>query len=146
MDTANKTLVTVEATIDAALDYVWSYWTSPEHIMHWCHASDDWYAPHVENDLRVEGEFKITMAAKDGSASFYFEGVYAKVADHALIEYTLSDGRLVSVAFSGDDKQSKIVESFEAESTNPVELQQTGWQAILNNFKTYVEQGLDTED
>ena len=28
---------------------------------------------------------------------------------------------------------------FEPESENPVELQQAGWQEILDNFKQYVE-------
>jgi hypothetical protein len=32
-----------------------------------------------------------------------------------------------------------VVETFEAESENSVELQRQGWQAILDNFKKYVE-------
>jgi hypothetical protein len=31
------------------------------------------------------------------------------------------------------------VETFEAESTNSIDMQRGGWQAILNNFKKYVE-------
>lgn len=31
------------------------------------------------------------------------------------------------------------VETFEAETTNSIELQKEGWQAILDNFKKYAE-------
>jgi len=37
---------------------------------------------------------------------------------------------------------TKIVETFEAENTNPIEMQQKGWQSILDNFKNYTESGL----
>jgi hypothetical protein len=35
--------------------------------------------------------------------------------------------------------QVMVIESFEAETENTEELQQMGWQAILNNFKKYTE-------
>jgi uncharacterized protein YndB with AHSA1/START domain len=57
-----------------------------------------------------------------------------------LIEYTLEDGRKVKVTFSNNnDAETKVVETFEAEGTNPIEMQRDGWQAILDNFKKYVE-------
>ena len=39
------------------------------------------------------------------------------------------------------DAQTKIVETFDLENTNPEEMQRGGWQAILDNFKKYVENG-----
>jgi uncharacterized protein YndB with AHSA1/START domain len=133
------TKITVEATIQAPVEKVWKYWTNPEHIVNWSFASDDWHSPAAENDLREGGKFSSTMAAKDGSMSFDFWGVYTKIDDHKVIDYTMGDGRTVAITFSGDGDTTKIVETFEAESENSVEMQQGGWQAILNNFKKYTE-------
>jgi uncharacterized protein YndB with AHSA1/START domain len=57
-----------------------------------------------------------------------------------LIVYSLTDGRKVEVIFTkDDDARTKIATDFEAENANPIEMQRDGWQAILNNFKKYVE-------
>ncbi|MCY1519908.1 hypothetical protein D9M68_546720 [compost metagenome] len=79
------------------------------------------------------------MAAKDGSFSFNFEGVYTKVDEHRLIEYVLGDGRKVKITFMADQGSTKVIESFEAETINAIEMQQAGWQAIIDNFKKYTE-------
>ncbi|HEX5168369.1 MAG TPA: SRPBCC family protein [Cyclobacteriaceae bacterium] len=139
MDTATKTKITVEASINAPVEKVWNYWSEPKHITKWCQASDDWHAPYAENDLRTNGKFKTTMAAKDGSMSFDFEGVYSNVQPHKLIEYTIGDGRTVKIIFTADGNKTTVTETFEAESSNPVEMQRGGWQAILDNFKKYME-------
>lgn len=132
--------ITVEATINAPVEKVWSYWTEPNHITQWCQASDDWHAPFAENDVQVNGKFKTTMAAKDGSFSFDFGGVYTSVEPNKLIEYTMGDGRKVKVIFEGDRNATKVIETFEPESQNSREMQQGGWQAILNNFKKHTEE------
>lgn len=129
----------VETTINAPVDKVWEYWTKPEHITRWNNASDDWHTPRAENDLRTGGSFTSRMEAKDGSMGFDFGGVYDEVISNEYIAYTLGDGRKVKINFSVQGKQTKVTESFEAESTNPAEMQQGGWQAILNNFKQYTE-------
>ena len=134
-----KTKVTVETTVNAPVEKVWDAWTSPRHITKWCSASDDWHAPHAENDIRKGGKFKTTMAAKDGSVSFDFEGVYNTVQPNKRIEYSIADGRKVSVDFAKQGNATKITETFETETENPVEMQQEGWQAILDNFKKYAE-------
>lgn len=139
METNNKTAITVEALVNAPVEKVWKYWAEPKHITQWCQASDDWHAPHAENDLKVNGKFTTTMAAKDGSMSFDFGGVYTNVQLHKVIEYTILDGRKVKVAFSDINGKTKVTETFEAEDTNPVEMQRGGWQAILDNFKKYTE-------
>jgi uncharacterized protein YndB with AHSA1/START domain len=79
------------------------------------------------------------MEAKDGSFAFDFGGVYEEVKPKQLIRYKLEDDRKVTILFAGDDNETKVVETFEAENTHPVEIQQQGWQAILDNFKKYVE-------
>lgn len=139
MRTNNKTELKVETVINAPLHKVWDCWIDPDHIVQWNHASDDWHSPSAENDLRVGGHFKAVMAAKDGSASFDFGGVYSNVITHQLIEYTMSDGRNVRVTFEQLGNDVKVVELFEAENTHSEELQINGWQAILDNFKTHVE-------
>lgn len=139
MDTIEKTRITVETTVSAPVEKVWKSWNEPQHITKWCAASEDWHAPYAENDLRKDGKFKTTMAAKDGSFSFDFEGVYTKVESNKTIEYTMSDGRTVQIRFSSDNGSTKIVETFDAETENPVEMQRQGWQAILDNFRNYTE-------
>lgn len=139
METANKTKITVESTVDAPVEKVWKMWTGPEHITKWNNASDDWHTPRAENDLRVGGNFSARMEAKDGSSGFDFGGVYDAVETNKLIEYTLGDERKVKVNFSSSGGKTRVTEIFDAEQTNSVELQRTGWQAILDNFKKYVE-------
>ena len=139
METKNKTVITIENTIDAPVEKVWEYWTRPEHIIKWNNASDDWHTPRAENDLRAGGSFVSRMEAKDGSMGFDFGGIYDEVKNNEYIEYTMGDGRKVKTTFSGSGNSTKVVESFDAESTNPVEMQKAGWQSILDNFKRYTE-------
>ena len=139
MDTAEKTAITVETVVKAPIEKVWKYWSAPEHITKWCQASDDWHAPKAENDLRVDGKFSTTMAAKDGSVSFDFGGVYTNVEKYKTIEYVMDDGRKVQVQFSSQGDDTKVTETFDPENTNPIEMQRGGWQAILDSFKKHVE-------
>lgn len=134
-----KPTITVSATIKAPIEKVWQCWTGPEHITKWNQASPDWHTPKASNDLRVGGKFSSTMAAKDGSMSFDFGGVYDQVVPHQLIAYTLEDQRKVSIQFNANKNETTVIETFEAEGTNSLELQQAGWQAIMDSFKQYVE-------
>ncbi|MBX2941316.1 MAG: SRPBCC family protein [Cyclobacteriaceae bacterium] len=133
------TSITIEVTVNAPIEKVWKFWNNPDHIKQWNAASDDWHTTHSEVDLKVGGKFSSTMAAKDGSMSFDFGGVYTLIKEHQLIEQRLGDERKVRVEFKPQNGKTKIIETFEAESTNPVEMQREGWQAILNNFKKHVE-------
>ncbi|GAB1444817.1 SRPBCC family protein [Flammeovirgaceae bacterium] len=133
------TSITIEVTVNAHIEKVWKFWNNPDHIKQWNAASDDWHTTHSEVDLKVGGKFSSTMAAKDGSMSFDFGGVYTLIKEHQLIEQRLGDERKVRVEFKPQNGKTKIIETFEAESTNPVEMQREGWQAILNNFKKHVE-------
>jgi predicted 3-demethylubiquinone-9 3-methyltransferase (glyoxalase superfamily) len=134
-----KPTITVEATISAPIEKVWKKWTNPEDIKAWNNASDDWHTPEASNDLRVGGTFVYKMAAKDGSFSFDFSGVYDAVDTHKFIAYTIVDGRKVHIKFIEKGNKTLVSETFEAENENSLELQQAGWQAILNNFKEHVE-------
>lgn len=139
MTTTEKTTITVEATVNAPVEKVWKIWSDPEHIVKWCSPSDDWHTPKAENDLREGGKFLSRMEAKDGSFGFDFGGVYDRVKTNEEIAYTIGDGRKVEIWFTPDGDTTKVKESFEAEDINPIEMQQGGWQAILNNFKSYTE-------
>lgn len=135
----NNTKIKIEALVSADVNKVWNYYNSPEHITKWNFASDDWHCPNAENDLRVGGKLKSRMEAKDGSFGFDFEAVYDDVIEHEKIAYKLNDGREVETLFENLDDKIKITTTFDAETQNPVEMQKTGWQAILDNFKKYVE-------
>ena len=139
METKNATNITVEATVNAPVEKVWSYFTQPQHVKNWNNASDDWHTPRAENDLQVGGNFVYRMEAKDGSFGFDFGGTYDAVNENEYLEYTIGDGRKVKISFIPQGTSTKVVENFEAETTNSVELQRTGWQSILDNFKKYTE-------
>ena len=126
--------------IEAPIDEVWELFNDPEQIMQWNTASPDWHTVSSENDLQIGGEFSARMEAKDGSAGFDFAGVYDDVVRNESIAYTLGDGRTVDITFTEvSDNVTKIVEVVEPESQNPIEMQQAGWQSILDNFKRYTE-------
>jgi uncharacterized protein YndB with AHSA1/START domain len=139
METGDNSRVTVETTVQTPVERVWKYWTEPKHITKWNNASDDWHTPFAENDLKVGGKFLTRMEAKDGSFGFDFSGVYDEVRINEGISYTLDDGRKVSISFISQENETKIIQTFEPENTNPIELQEKGWQAILDNFKNYTE-------
>lgn len=131
--------ITISTRIEANIEQAWECFTSMEHIPGWAFATPDWEATPIVNELEPGGQFKTVMGAKDGSFSFDFEGVYAVVEPHSLIEYDLSDGRHVKTAFEETTEGIVVTQTFEPESENPIEMQRDGWQAFLNNFKAYVE-------
>ena len=139
MESATKTIITVESIVNAPIEKVWKLWTTPADIMKWNNASPDWHTPKAENDLRVGGRFVYTMAAKDGSASFDFSGQYTDMQYGERLAYRLDDGRTVEVFFTFQGDKICVMVNFEAEAVNAPDLQRAGWQAILDNFKKHVE-------
>ena len=138
-DDESRTVITVQATVHAPVEKVWEMWTQPEHITNWNFASGDWHAPRAENDLRPGGKFSYRMEAKDGSMGFDFSGAFTLINKNKNLDFRLDDGRQVQVHFSEVDGGTFVMENFEAEGMNPVEMQKAGWQAILDNFKRYAE-------
>ena len=132
-------IIIIEVVIQAGREKVWNYWTLPEHITVWNHASDDWECPRAENNLTVGGVFSATMAAKDGSFSFDFAGTYTEIVPFEKIAYTFGDRKAVVTFIALSDTETKVIEEFDPETENPIAQQQAGWQAILNNFKQHVE-------
>ncbi|NBW34911.1 MAG: polyketide cyclase [Cytophagia bacterium] len=139
MEKEKFTSITIKTLVNANTEKVWQYWTSPEHIVKWNAASDDWHTTRATNDLRTGGKFTSRMEAKDGSFGFDFEGVYETVIPHKQLSYAMSDGRKVEVTFTPKGSAVEVIEIFDAEQTNDIDMQRAGWQAILDNFKKYTE-------
>ncbi len=131
--------ITVQNTIEAPIENVWALWTDPAHVKNWNFASNDWHCPKANSDFVVGGEFHYIMAAKDGSVEFDFCGTFTKIIDQSAIQIFLEDGREMNLQFITEGQATKVIETFEPEEVNSLELQKQGWQAILDNFKAYVE-------
>lgn len=139
--TTERTVITIEATVNAPVDKVWDIWTSTKDIVKWSSPSPEWYTPKADHDLTVGGTFNYRMEARDGSFGFDFQGVFDEIRPNEYLEYTIAgDGRKVKIDFKAIGNKTHIVQKFEAETINSIEQQRTGWQAILNSFKNYVEE------
>ncbi|MEW6506584.1 MAG: SRPBCC domain-containing protein [Bacteroidota bacterium] len=132
-------ILTVKAKINASIERVWYLWTEPKHVVHWNNATENWHTTKAESDFKVGGKFSYTMAAKDGSSQFDFEGMFEEIVRHKQISFIIADGRKVIINFFASENVTEIIESFEPENTNSLEMQQAGWQSILDNFKRYTE-------
>jgi uncharacterized protein YndB with AHSA1/START domain len=130
--------ITIETLVRAPIDKVWRAYTSPEDIIQWNAASDDWHTTSSSVELRVGGTFSSRMEAKDGSFGFDFAGTYTKIIPNELIEYAFGD-RTASVHFMQTSDGVKVRITFVAEAEHSVEEQEQGWQSILNKFASHVE-------
>jgi len=130
--------ITVQTIVHAPIEDVWRAWTTPDDIKQWNTASEDWHTTKASVDLRVGGSFSSRMEAKDGSMGFDFAGTYTKIVAKELIECSFGE-RTLRVEFLPEAGDVTVRETFDAESTNSVEQQRDGWQAILNNFAEHVE-------
>lgn len=140
MDSASdKVFVTVECVANVSIDKAWELWTDASHITHWNFGCPEWHAPRAESDLRVGGKYVTRMEAKDGSCGFDCGGVYDEIETHKLIKSHFEDGREIAVTFSTIDGHTKVSQTFQIEEINSAELQRSGWQNIMNNFKAYAE-------
>ena len=130
--------VTVETIVKAPIDRVWQAYTTPADIVQWNAASEDWHTTTASVDLREGGAFSSRMEAKDGSFGFDFAGTYTKVVPNQLIAYAFGE-REATVEFIEKPEGVAVRVVFDAESTHSIEQQQSGWQAILDNFARHVE-------
>lgn len=130
--------ITVETTVKASIDKVWSAYTTPEDIKQWNAASDDWHTTRATVDLRVGGAFSSRMEARDGSFGFDFAGTYTEVVPNERLAYAFGE-RNALAEFSAGASGVNVRVTFDAEAEHSVEQQTQGWQAILNNFTKHVE-------
>jgi uncharacterized protein YndB with AHSA1/START domain len=143
MESTEKTVITVQAIINAPIEKVWKCWTTPDDIIKWNNASDDWNTTKAENFIRTGGNFNYRMEALDRSMGFNFYGIYDQVITEKLIDVTIGDERKMKIVFTSLGNKTEVVETFEAEEENSIELQRFGWQSILDNFKKYSESNKD---
>lgn len=134
-----STQITVSVIINQSIDIVWDAFTNPNRVTQWNFAIDDWHCPQAENNLVEGGKFNYRMEAKDGSMGFDFTGTFDKIKPTSQLDITLDDGRLMKVTFEEKEHSTIVTETFDAEDQNPIEMQEQGWQLILNNFKKYSE-------
>ena len=130
--------ITVQTTVNAPLTSVWKAYTSPEDIVQWNAASDDWHTTKATVNLQAGGHFCSRMEAKDGSVGFDFEGTYTNIIPNSLIEYEFG-GRTARVEFSAAQSGVSVTVTFDAEQMHTIEEQREGWQAILNRFRLHAE-------
>jgi uncharacterized protein YndB with AHSA1/START domain len=132
--------ITVSAIVNRPISEVWEKWINPQHVMQWNFAHESWHCPKASSDLTIGGEFHYLMAAKDGSFEFDFWGTFQQIEAEKYINILLGDGREMEVMFEGLESGVLVTEIFDPENQNPAEMQQQGWQAILNQFKKYAEE------
>ncbi len=130
--------ITVESWVNAPVEVVWNTYNNPKDIEQWNTASPDWHTVNSKNDLRVGGQFSNRMEAKDGSVGFDFAGTYTEVIPNETIVYQFG-GRTAKIVFEQQANAVHVKITFDPENQYPLEQQQAGWQAILDNFKRYVE-------
>ena len=130
--------IKVSAIVSAEKQKVWNYYTQPEHIMQWNFADPSWHWPKASNDMKLGGRYIARMEARDGSYAFDFDAVYTEIIAHDRFTYEFG-GRYATIEFNDSDGKTEVTVSFDPETENPIDLQRAGWQAILNNFKTYCE-------
>ncbi len=134
-----KTTIRIETHVKAPAKKVWSIWTDPIEITKWNSPSPEWHTPKAEHDLKPGGAFTYRMEARDGSFGFDFGGIFDVVTPNKYLEYTIGDGRKVKINFNAEGGKTHVIQEFEAESQNSIEMQRSGWQAILDSFKNYTE-------
>ncbi len=132
-------MITIQATVQADAGKAWECYTKPEHITKWNFASDDWHCPSAFNELKVGGTYRVRMEAKDGSFGFDLEAIYKEINVGKGFLFIMADGRSVHFSMHEKNALTHVTIEFEPENENPTDLQRDGWQAILNNFKKYVE-------
>jgi len=139
MNEASSQKITIELQVFAPLEKVWEYWTRPEHIVQWSHASPGWTTPFAENDMQVGGKLRIAFGSPDHTRDFVVEGTYSEIDEYKYIAYTLDDERLVQTYFEDNGESIRITQTFDAETENSTEQQREGWMSILKNFRNYTE-------
>ena len=135
----NTVVLKVSAEVEVPVEKAWELFNTPEHIVNWNAASPDWHTPRASNDLRTGGIFSYRMEARDGSFGFDFAGEYTEVVPMTSFAYKMEDGRTARVEFHPIETGTLVITQFDAENSNPLDMQQNGWQAILDNFKRYAE-------
>lgn len=136
--------LTVSVLLQVDPARAWAAYTEPQAIVQWNFASEDWHCPRAENDVRVGGRLCSRMEAKDGSMGFDFEGVYTEVQPLKRLAYRFGERHAQVVFASEAPHQTWVRVTFEPENEYPLQQQQAGWQAILDNYQRFAERSAAT--
>lgn len=132
--------IILTATINKPIKQVFDAISLPLHIKHWNTASEDWHSPFAENELVEGGRFNYRMEHKETKEGFDFTGTFTKIVSPNILEYKLDDNRHVTIHLHELNKdQTLLTQTFEPENTFPLDQQRQGWQAILDNLVSYIE-------
>lgn len=129
----------IKADIYQDIDIIWDTYVQADHVIQWSFASDDWHVTKGAANFKEGGGFNYRMEAKDESMGFNFMGTYDKIVEHKSIGYHLTDKRKIEVLFTKHKNYYTVELTVDAEDVFSLEHQQSGWQAILDNFKKYAE-------
>lgn len=131
-------MIRLENTVSAPVERVFDAFVTPEDLLQWHRASDDWTTPHAETDPQVGGKFNIGFGDPSGEHSFDFTGTYTEFYRPNRLAYTIDDGRKSTVEFSdAADRTTNVIWEFEPEGTFPEDMQRDGWNAQLDNLVKY---------
>lgn len=130
--------ITIDTIVNSSISKTWNFYTEPQHITQWNFADPSWHCPSASNDMKIGGKYLARMEAKDASFGFDFEAYYTEINEGKNFTYEFG-GRKCTVQFEEIGDATKVTISFDPETENPIEMQRTGWQIILNNFKNYTE-------
>jgi uncharacterized protein YndB with AHSA1/START domain len=131
--------ITIDTLVSASARQAWDAFTTPAAITQWNQASPDWHCPSASVELTVGGRYVARMEARDGSFGFDFEAIYEEVDPERAVTLRMDDGRRARTTFVAEADGTRVTTTFDPESTNPVELQRGGWQAILDSYGAYVQ-------
>lgn len=139
MLTEQRVVLKAETTIDLPVEKVWELWTNAEHIPNWNNVSEEWVTRWAENDATKGGKFFFRMETRDGTQGFDYRGEYMNVIQYKVLESVLDDGRKDKVEFMSNGRHTRLLQTFEANDTDPVEMQQHFCQAVVESFKHYAK-------
>ena len=79
---------------------------------------------------------------RTGAGGFDYTGTFEDAVACKSLKSSLADGRKVEASFSGAGTETTVVVKFDPDKQVSEDMQKAGWQAILDNFKKYTEQGV----
>jgi uncharacterized protein YndB with AHSA1/START domain len=132
------TPIAIHAIVPVSPEQAWDAFTTASAITQWNQASPEWHCPWATVELQVGGKYVARMEARDGSFGFDFEAVYEAVDPHRALTLRMDDGRRAHTTFVGEPGGTRVTTTFDPESSNPIEMQRDGWQAILDSYAAYV--------
>lgn len=143
---APATSLHLERTFDATPEEVFDAWTNPEVLRRWWAAAPTWRTPVAEVDLRVGGNYRLSMEDPETGAVHTVVGEYREVHRPERLAYSWSweqgDGSVghvstVTVDFIAEGAGTTVVlEHIGLATPESCEQHRHGWIGCLENLQT----------